>query len=96
MLFDKMRFTEEKMFMIKASDGTNNLCGQRITKLRKEMGFSQRRLASKMQLLGFDVDHYFIRRVENGERFVTDIDLVIFSKALEVPISDILLDGTEV
>ena len=26
----------------------------------------------KMQLLGFDVDHYFIRRVENGERFVTD------------------------
>lgn len=43
-----------------------------------------------MQLLGFDVDHYFIRRVENGERFVTDMDLVIFSGALEVPISDIL------
>ena len=43
-----------------------------------------------MQLSGFDVDHYFIRRVENGERFVTDIDLVIFAKALEVSISEML------
>ena len=43
-----------------------------------------------MQLLGFDVDHYFIRRVETGERFVTDIDLVIFSRALNVPITDLL------
>lgn len=78
------------MFKIKAPDGTNNLCGRRITEIRKRKKLSQRKLATKMQLLGFDVDHYFIRRVENGERFVTDIDLVIFSKALEVPISDIL------
>ncbi len=78
------------MFKIKAADGRNNLCGQRICELRKQKRLSQRRLAAKMQLLGFDVDHYFIRRVENGERFVTDIDLVIFSRALEVPISDLL------
>ena len=78
------------MFKIKAADGTNNLCGRRIAKIRKEQGLSQRKLAMKMQLLGFDVDHYFIRRVENGERFVTDIDLVIFSKALQVPISALL------
>ena len=78
------------MFKIKAADGTNNLCGANVARLRKERGLSQRKLAAKMQLLGFDVDHYFIRRVENGERFVTDIDLVIFSKALEGPLSDIL------
>lgn len=78
------------MFKIKASDGTNNLCGRRIAQLRMEKKLSQRRLAVKMQLLGFDVDHYFIRRVENGERFVTDIDLMIFSKALEVPITELL------
>ncbi|MBQ4561238.1 MAG: helix-turn-helix transcriptional regulator [Clostridia bacterium] len=78
------------MFKIKAADGTNNLCGKRIAVIRKEKKLSQRKLAAKMQLLGFDVDHYFIRRVENGERFVTDIDLVIFSKALEVSIGDIL------
>ncbi len=78
------------MFKIKAADGTNNLCGRRIAEIRKEKKLSQRKLATKMQLLGFDVDHYFIRRVENGERFVTDIDLVIFARALQVPISDML------
>lgn len=78
------------MFKIKAADGSNNLCGAKIAILRKERKLSQRKLATKMQLLGFDVDHYFIRRVENGERFVTDIDLVIFSRALDVAISDIL------
>ncbi len=78
------------MFKIKAADGTNNLCGKRIMQIRKSKKLSQRKLAEKMQLLGFDVDHYFIRRVENGERFVTDIDLIIFSKSLEVPISQIL------
>ena len=80
------------MFKIKAADGTNNLSGRRIAQIRKSQNLSQRKLAARMQLMGFDVDHYFIRRVENGERFVTDIDLVLFSRALEVPISDLLPD----
>ena len=80
------------MFKIKAADGTNNLTGKKIAEIRKSKKLSQRKLATKMQLLGFDVDHYFIRRVENGERFVTDIDLVIFSRALEIPIEALLLD----
>ncbi|MDO4356411.1 MAG: helix-turn-helix transcriptional regulator [Clostridia bacterium] len=78
------------MFKIKAPDGRNNLCGERIAQLRKQKKLSQRRLAYRMQLLGYDVDNYFIRRVENGERFVTDIDLKIFCEALEVPVTDIL------
>ncbi len=80
------------MFKIKAKDGSNNITGEKLSEIRKLKKLSQRKLATKMQLLGFDVDHYFIRRVENGERFVTDIDLVIFSKALEVPLSEIMLD----
>ena len=66
------------MFKIKAPDGRNNLCGERIAQIRRSRNLSQRKLALKMQLLGYDVDNYFIRRVENGERFVTDIDLKIF------------------
>ena len=80
----------DNMFKIKAADGTNNLCGRRVAQIRKEKKLSQRKLAAKMQILGFDVDHYFIRRVENGERFVTDIDLVIIARALGVPIADLL------
>lgn len=82
------------MFKIKAKDGTNNITGKRIAEIRKSKKLSQRKLAAKMQLLGFDVDNYFIRRVENGERFVTDIDLIIFARSLEVPVSEILCDDT--
>lgn len=78
------------MFKVKAPDGSNNLCGKRIAQIRKEQGLSQRKLASKMQLLGYDVDNFFIRRVENGERFVTDIDLKIFCEALGIELKDIL------
>ncbi len=84
------------MFKIKASDGTNNLCGKKLAEIRKSQKLSQRKLAAKMQLLGYDVDHYFIRRVENGERFLTDIDIVIFSQALKVPVSKILPDDTNI
>ena len=80
------------MFKIKAANGTNNLIGPKIAEIRKAKKISQRKLAAKMQLLGFDVDHYFIRRVENGERFVTDIDLVIFSRALDTPIAELIAD----
>ncbi len=76
------------MFKIKAPDGSNNLCGKKIAAIRKSQKLSQRKLAAKMQLLGYDVDHYFIRRVENGERFLTDIDLVIFSQSLKVEIKE--------
>ena len=77
------------MFKIKAPDGTNNLCGKRLSEIRKSKGISQRELAKRMQLMGYDGDHYFIRRVENGERFVTDIDLKIFCETLDIRLSDI-------
>ena len=78
------------MFKIKAPDGSNNLCGRRIAQIRMNQKLSQRKLSFQMQLLGYDVDNHFIRRVENGQRFVTDIDLRIFCKALGVPLSEIL------
>ena len=60
------------MFKIKAPNGRNNICGERIAQIRKSQKLSQRKLASKMQLLGYDVDNYFIRRVENGERLTSE------------------------
>mgnify|MGYP004571672953 FL=1 len=45
-----------------------------------------------MQIAGFDVDHHFIRRIENGERFVTDIELVALARVLSVPITDLIDD----
>ncbi len=81
------------MFKIKSKNGLNNICGKRLAEIRRSQKLSQRKLATKMQLLGFDVDHYFIRRVENGERFLTDIDIVIFSRALNITVSDIFSES---
>lgn len=80
------------MFKLKAPDGTNNLCGKRIAQLRTEHNppLSQRKLAQLLQVTGYDVDHHFIRRIELGERFVTDIELVMLSDVLGVSLDDLL------
>lgn len=78
------------MFKNKAPDGKNNECGLKIKEIRLKKKLSQRALSRQMQLLGYDVDHYYIMRIENGERFVTDIDLKMLCEVLQVSSSDIL------
>ncbi|MEA5003535.1 MAG: helix-turn-helix transcriptional regulator [Christensenella sp.] len=74
------------MFKIKAPDGTNNLCGKNVKRLRENYNppLSQRALAKKLQLAGYDVDNHFIRRVELGERFVTDIEIKMLAECFQV------------
>ena len=76
------------MFKNRANDGKANICGRNIAKYRMEMNpkMSQRALADKLQILGLDVDKNAIQRIECGKRFVTDIELVAFSQALEIDI----------
>ena len=69
---------------------SGNICGANLIRLRHERGISQRQLAKNMQIAGYDVDHHFIRRIENGERFVTDIELVALAKVLQVEITDLI------
>lgn len=78
------------MFKLKAENGRNNICGKNLTNIRHKKKISQRQLAKMMQLAGYDVDHHFIRRIENGERFVTDMELVALSKVLNVDIHDLI------
>jgi transcriptional regulator with XRE-family HTH domain len=80
------------MFKIKAGNGTNNLCGKNLKALRNKCKppLSQRKLAEKLQIMGYDVDHHFIRRVETGERFVTDIEIKILAEALGVSYAELL------
>ena len=63
------------MFINKAKDGRNNLCGKMVAQKRIEMKLSQRELADRLQLYGLDVDKNAIQRIECGKRFVTDIEL---------------------
>ena len=80
------------MFKIKAPDGTNNLCGKNLARLRlnRNPPLSQGKLAELLQINGYDVDRHFIRRIEVGERFVTDIEIKMLAEVLAVPYETLL------
>ena len=78
------------MFINKASDGSNNICGKNISIFRKEMKISQRQFADLLQLNGLDIDKNAIQRIESGQRFVTDIEVIVISKVLNKTYSEIL------
>ena len=80
------------MLINKADDGKNNLCGKHISRFRVAKGLSQRQLADLLQINGLDIDKNAVQRIEAGKRFVTDIELVYFSKLFAVPL-DKLLDS---
>lgn len=65
------------MYKNYGTDGRHNLCGKRVSELRKMMkpAVSQRALADMLQLAGLDVDKNAVQRIESGQRFVTDIEL---------------------
>lgn len=79
------------MFTNKASDGLNNVCGKNIAGFRKKAGISQKVLADKVQLVGIDIDKNAVQRIEQGKRFVTDIEVIAFAKVFNI-ITDELLN----
>lgn len=81
------------MFINKSADGSNNVCGKNIASIRKNMKISQRQLADMLQLNNLDVDKNAIQRIECGKRFVTDIELIIIAKVLNVSYEVLLSQG---
>ena len=71
---------------------SNNICGKNVKKYRLESSsrMSQRALADKLQLEGIDLDKNAIQRIESGQRFVTDIELVALANVLDVPLESLL------
>ena len=80
------------MFKNKTDLGKNNICGENISKLRQAQvpKMSQRMLADKLQLFGIDIDKNAIQRIESGQRFVTDIELLKLSKIFNVTCDQLL------
>ncbi len=78
------------MFINKTEEGMNNRCGDNIRRRRKAMGLSQRQLADRLQIGGLDIDKNAVQRIEAGKRFVIDIELVHFSRALDISVEELL------
>lgn len=71
---------------------SNNICGKNVKKYRTAISphLSQRALADKLQLEGIDLDKNAIQRIESGQRFVTDIELLALSKVLKISLENLL------
>lgn len=80
------------MFKNKNPDGTRNLCGKNVARLRMAMKpkVSQNNLAGMLQLAGLDLEKNAVQRIESGERFVTDIELQKLAQVLGVSIDELI------
>ena len=74
--------------------GEKNLISNRLIELRKQQNLSQRDLAHKLQLAGYDMDKNVITRIETNKRYVTDIELRALSEVLDVSYA-FLIDGED-
>lgn len=79
------------MYKNKTPDGRNNICGLKIKEYRKQIkSLSQKKFADMLQLNGLDIDKNAIQRIESGQRFVTDIELKVIAKVLNVSYEQLL------
>ena len=65
-------------------EGAKNISGDRIRQARTMMRLSQADLAARMQLNGVTIEREAISKIETGDRFVTDYELLMFAKVFGV------------
>ena len=65
-------------------DGGKNLINQRLRELREKQGYSLRGLEHRLEEIGYQIDRNVIWRIENNERYVTDIEVKAFVEVFHV------------
>lgn len=65
-------------------EGGKNLINHRLKEIRTERGLSQRDLAAELKKLGYKMDRNVIYRIENDERYVTDVEVKAFVEVFDV------------
>lgn len=65
---------------------SGNICGARIKLGRalQKPPITQAELAQKINLMGYNITPLIISRIENNQRHIFDVELLVFSKALNV------------
>ena len=72
--------------------GEKNLVSKHLIELRRKSNYSQRDLASRLQLAGYDMDKNVITRIETNKRYVTDIEIRALAHIFGVT-CDYLIEG---
>lgn len=73
---------------------SKNIIGNKIKKLRKEKGLTQKHLAELLQLEGHEFSDLTILRIEQGSRFVPDYEIVTLADFFGITTDELLKDNT--
>lgn len=73
--------------------GSKNIIGNRVKEARSKFKppLTQDNLAAKLELMNIKLDRIAISRIESGDRFVADYEVVAIAKALNVTLDWLLL-----
>lgn len=80
--------TRHRSFRLGSS---RNAVGERVRTLRKRAGLTQRDLAARCHVQGWDVDQQMIANLEGGVREVTDLELLVLCRCLQVRPDELLV-----
>ena len=65
-------------------EGGKNLISKQLRELREEHNLSIRGLSDELKKLGYEIDRNVICRIENDERYVTDVEVKAFVEVFNV------------
>ena len=66
--------------------GDRNICGKKVEARRKEIGMKQKDLLTQLQIAGIDLNASGLSKLEGQIRSVSDKELVIIAKTLNVSV----------
>lgn len=69
---------------------SKNIIGPSVKTLRKQHQLTQKTLAEKLQLQGYDFNDLTILRIEQGTRFATDYEVQALANYFQVSSDDLL------
>jgi len=71
-------------------DDRRNTIGSQVQKLRNLKELTQDDLIARCDLLGFELAQNTLAKIETGTRGVSDLEMILFSKALRVDLNELV------
>lgn len=78
-------------------EGSKNIIGKRVKETRQKFNppITQHDLSARLGVIGFNIDRVSISKIEAGDRFVADYEVVAIAKVLDVSLNWLLTGKTE-
>ena len=71
-------------------DNKKNIIGDKVKVLRKNRRLTQKQLAEKLQLAGYDFSELTILRIEKSDRFVSDYEVLALANFFGITTDELL------